>query len=157
MGSHINDSGEFQSDKYSTCPAGKVPLSVKDVTAQDLLWEYAQRRREVDAQFADDLEAALTTAGYVSLGVYRIEDSEKHWVVASTEAEALDLLKDASMIDDYTTVEAYLAEAEAKVVRLPWGEDLLLTTDSGDGAREVRTVGGWCRHHGKGFLGSTVF
>lgn len=29
MGSHLID-GEFQSDKYPTCPRGKVPLSVKD-------------------------------------------------------------------------------------------------------------------------------
>ncbi len=65
MGSHINEAGEFQSDKYPTCPAGKVPLSVKDPTAQDLLWQYAQRRRVVDAEFADDLEAALKAAGYV--------------------------------------------------------------------------------------------
>lgn len=64
MGAHIiND--QFQSDKYPTCPAGKVPLSVKDPTAQDLLWEYAQRRRSVDAEFADDLETALRAAGYV--------------------------------------------------------------------------------------------
>jgi len=63
MGSHIVN-GEFQSDKYPTCPPGKVPLSVKDTTAQDLLWEYAQRRRVVDAEFADDLESALMTAGY---------------------------------------------------------------------------------------------
>lgn len=57
--------GEFQSDKYPTTPRGKVPLSVKDPTAQDLLWEYAQRRRSVDAEFADDLEFALRAAGYV--------------------------------------------------------------------------------------------
>ena len=63
MGAHLID-GEFQSDKYPTCPRGKVPLSCKDVTAQDLLWEYAQRRRTVDAEFADDLEAALRIAGY---------------------------------------------------------------------------------------------
>jgi hypothetical protein len=63
MGSHIID-GEFQSDKYPTCPRGKVPLSVKDRTAQDLLWEYARRRRAVDAEFSDDLEASLRTAGY---------------------------------------------------------------------------------------------
>jgi hypothetical protein len=63
MGSHIVN-GEFQSDKYPTCPPGKVPLSVKDTTAQDLLWEYAQRRRVVDAEFADDLEVALRAAGY---------------------------------------------------------------------------------------------
>jgi len=61
---HINADGEFQSDKYPACPAGKVPLSVKDKTAQDLLWEYAQRRRHVDAAFADDLEKALRAKGF---------------------------------------------------------------------------------------------
>lgn len=63
MGSHIVR-GKFQSDKYPTCPPGKVPLSVEDVTAQDLLWEYAQRRRAVDAEFAADLEAVLCAQGY---------------------------------------------------------------------------------------------
>lgn len=63
MGTHIVN-GQFQSDKYPTCPAGKVPLSVKDKTAQDLLWEYAQRRRAVDAEFSADLETALKDAGY---------------------------------------------------------------------------------------------
>lgn len=63
MGAHLID-GEFQSDKYPTCPRGKVPLSVKDKTAQDLLWEYAQRRRSVDVEFSNDLEAALLVAGY---------------------------------------------------------------------------------------------
>jgi len=63
MGAHLID-GEFQSDKYPTTPRGKVPLSVKDKTAQDLLWMYAQRRREVDAEFSDDLEAALKNAGF---------------------------------------------------------------------------------------------
>lgn len=56
--------GKFQSDKYPTTPAGKVPLNVEDPTAQDLLWQYAQRRRAIDAQFAADLEYALERAGY---------------------------------------------------------------------------------------------
>ncbi len=56
--------GEFQSDKYKATPRGKVPLSVKDRTAQDLLWGYAQRRRVVDAEFSTDLEEALRIAGY---------------------------------------------------------------------------------------------
>ena len=63
MGVHLRD-GEFQSDKYPTTPRGKVPLSVKDTTAQDLLWEYAQRRRLVDAECSADLETALLNAGY---------------------------------------------------------------------------------------------
>ena len=64
MGSHLID-GEFQSDKYPTTPRGCVPLKPSDPTAQDLLWEYAQRRRAVDAEFADDLEEALRLKGYV--------------------------------------------------------------------------------------------
>ncbi len=64
MGAHINKDGLFQSDKYPTCPAGKVPLSVKDPTAQDLLWEYARRRRSVDAEFSSDLERCLLDAGF---------------------------------------------------------------------------------------------
>jgi len=63
MGAHLIDN-EFQSDKYPTCPRGKVPLSTKDPTAQDLLWEYAQRRREVDAEFSDDVETALKLKGF---------------------------------------------------------------------------------------------
>lgn len=63
MGAHIIN-GQFQSDKYPTCPAGKVPLSVKDKTAQDLLWEYSHRRRPVDSEFSDDLQTALLAAGY---------------------------------------------------------------------------------------------
>ena len=60
---HLID-GEFQSDKYPTTPRGKVPLSCKDPTAQDLLWLYAQRRRAVDAEFATDLELSLTKQGF---------------------------------------------------------------------------------------------
>jgi hypothetical protein len=64
MGAHLKG-GTFQSDKYPTCPAGKVPLSVKDPSAQDLLWEYAQRHRAKDPEFSSDLEEALKLAGYV--------------------------------------------------------------------------------------------
>jgi hypothetical protein len=64
MGEHLID-GEFQSDKYPTTPRGKVPLSTKDPTAQDLLAEYARRRRAVDAAFSDDLKEALRLKGYV--------------------------------------------------------------------------------------------
>lgn len=63
MGSHIID-GQFQSDKYPDTSRGLVPLKPTDPMAQDLLWEYAQRRREVDEEFADDLEEVLRNAGY---------------------------------------------------------------------------------------------
>jgi hypothetical protein len=64
VGNHINEDGLFQSDKYPTCPPGKVPLSVEDPLAQDLLWEYAHRRRREDAEFSMDLAHALTEAGF---------------------------------------------------------------------------------------------
>ncbi len=69
ISAHINHEGKFQSDKYPDCPAGKVPLSVEDRTAQDLLWRYAQRRRAVDAEFSADLETCLRAAGYEPTGV----------------------------------------------------------------------------------------
>lgn len=72
MGAHLID-GKFQSDKYPTCPAGKVPLSTKDPAAQDLLWEYAQRRRAVDAEFSADLETALRSDGYVPASERTVE------------------------------------------------------------------------------------
>src|SRR5271170_2010311 len=68
MGAHINDKGQWQSDKYPTCPPDKVPLSVSDKSAQDLLWEYAQRRRKVDSEFSDDLESRLKALGFEPKG-----------------------------------------------------------------------------------------
>lgn len=65
---HLTISGTFQSDKYPTVPAGKVPLSVDDPQAQPLLWEYAQAHRAAnkhgDTEFSRDLEDALLNAGY---------------------------------------------------------------------------------------------
>ena len=72
MGEHIID-GEFQSDKYPDTPRGLVPFKCTDVMAQDLLWEYAQRRREIDPEFADDLEEALKLKGFI------LEEHEHCW------------------------------------------------------------------------------
>lgn len=77
MGTHLIN-GEFQSDKYPTTPRGKVPLSVRDPTAQDLLWEYAQRRRAVDAEFSDDLETALRAAGYAPRATTADRNPRRH-------------------------------------------------------------------------------
>jgi chromosome segregation ATPase len=94
MGSHIID-GEFQSDKYPTCPRGKVPLSVTDQTAQDLLWQYAQRRRAVDADFAADLETCLRVAGYTPLVPYNPTEAQElrsRLRSVSAERDSLDYL-----------------------------------------------------------------
>ena len=62
-GKHLID-GEFQSDKYPWCQLGFVPLKLTDEMAQPLLWQYAETRRDVDKDFADDLQAALRLEGY---------------------------------------------------------------------------------------------
>jgi len=63
MEAHIVD-GEFQSDKYSWCKPGFVPFKLTDKMAQDLIAEYAKRRREIDKEFAEDLLEALKLKGY---------------------------------------------------------------------------------------------
>lgn len=90
MGSHLVD-GKFQSDKYPTCPPGKVPLSVEDPMAQDLLWQYAQRRRAVDSEFSSDLETTLLAAGYKSTNgdahdyIIKAGNDVLVWIEAGTE------------------------------------------------------------------------
>lgn len=51
--------------KLTSCPSGKVSLSTKDPMAQDLLWEYANRRQEFDITFSIDLKFCLIKDGYV--------------------------------------------------------------------------------------------
>lgn len=84
MGAHLID-GEFQSDKYPSTPRGKVPLSVKDPDAQDLLWEYAQRHRMIDAEFSADLETALCKAGYLHIQSRLNKLNELQALLASTD------------------------------------------------------------------------
>lgn len=60
---HLID-GDFQSDKYPWSHPGFVPLKTSDPMAQDLLAEYARRRRAVDAEFSEALEAALLNKGF---------------------------------------------------------------------------------------------
>jgi len=87
MGEHLIN-GEFQSDKYPETPRGFVPLKCSDGMAQDLLWTYAQRRRHVDKEFADDLEQALLLKGFDPVGGDRvpaleveIADALERWLV----------------------------------------------------------------------------
>lgn len=63
MGEHLVD-GEFQSDKYTWCKPGFVPLKLTDPMAQPLLYAYAQLRAVVDQEFANDLITALELKGF---------------------------------------------------------------------------------------------
>ena len=131
MGAHLIE-GEFQSDKYPTTPRGKVPLSVKDATAQDLLWEYAQRRRVVDAEFSDDLEAALRAVGYAR----QLEQEDR---MVWTQEEAVAWVR-SHQADDDEHVAAQLLElvrshdAESRRIAL------VLATDVDDLMGALRDV-----------------
>lgn len=65
---HLTVTDEFQSDKYPWCPAGFVPIKVTDPLAMDLLSEYADRRRVIDAEFTRDLNDALLAADQTRRG-----------------------------------------------------------------------------------------
>jgi len=108
MGAHLIN-GEFQSDKYPTTPRGKVPLSVKDPTAQSLLWEYADRHQSVDAEFSTDLRAALLAAGYhpaeeteverlrAALHAIRARAADSNSASSSVTVAAIETLADAAL------------------------------------------------------------
>jgi hypothetical protein len=101
MAEHLID-GEFQSDKYPTCPRGKVPLSCKDVTAQDLLWEYAQRHRPVDGPFADDLESALMLAGYEPPPRWRhLKRGTEYTVIETATAQSAEPIREGERVEVY--------------------------------------------------------
>lgn len=99
---HLDAEGRFQSDKYPTTPPDLVPLKVTDKTAQGLLWEYAQRRRVVDEDFANDLEHRLKEVGFCS-----------DPTVATLLAASPLLL--ASMCDEIEQLRAQVAELKEKV------------------------------------------
>lgn len=101
VGEHLID-GEFQSDKYPTTPRGKVPLSCKDTTTQDLLWEYAQRRRAVDVSFADDLEVALRLAGYEPPPRWQhLKRRTEYTIVESATAQSDDPIRVGEQVEVY--------------------------------------------------------
>lgn len=129
MGSHLID-GEFQSDKYPTTPRGKVPLSVKDKAAQQLLWEYAERRRPVDAEFSADLEEALKLAGFDGKNAVTIDFMERSAKAAIRALRGLE--QTAIMLETYAEdtfppeengqihFGRALMEAAAKAIREAW-------------------------------------
>jgi hypothetical protein len=132
----------------SSAPRGTLEaksLDVDDPMAQDLLAEYARRRRAVDASFSEDLEQALRDKGYVGPkpltlggrafpepppGAIRVEMS--HLLAdGSTETQEYVYITWQSFIDEWVlfdvpgmvkankTVIRYWREATAAAVVLP--------------------------------------
>jgi len=55
MGHHINDKGEFQSDKYPEIGPDKIVLSFKDPLARTALYQLAVSYERTDPELADDI------------------------------------------------------------------------------------------------------
>jgi hypothetical protein len=88
MGAHIID-GKFQSNKYPWCDPDFVPLKVTDLMAQPVLWAYAESRRAIDREFADDLQIRLRSAGYAPSGQLHVWTADKEeWVIAASAEDA---------------------------------------------------------------------
>ncbi len=57
MGHHINDKGQFQSDRHPDLPPNKIILSFRDPAAREALLLYS--RKTSDAELASDIYAAI--------------------------------------------------------------------------------------------------
>lgn len=102
MRDHINEDGKFQSDKYLWCSAGFVPLKLTDPMAQQVLWDYAEKRESVDKEFSEDLRNCLMAEGFVAprkTAEVIVEKPHDHTSPAPTGEEAKALKEDASLHD----------------------------------------------------------
>ncbi len=60
MGHHINDKGQFQSDKYPDLPPDKIILSFKDPAARFALEAYSNNVM-TDKELAEDIMIRIRT------------------------------------------------------------------------------------------------
>ncbi len=61
MGHHINDKGQFQSDKYPELAPDKIVLSFKDPRARPALTVLALGYGHKDTELSDDIRERLRT------------------------------------------------------------------------------------------------
>ena len=61
MGHHINEKGEFQSDKYPDLAPDKIVLSFKDEHARAALEVYAARVFRTDPELTEDIRERIDT------------------------------------------------------------------------------------------------
>lgn len=57
MGHHINDKGQFQSDKYPDLSPDKIVLSFKDQAAKKALYTFWQETKDIE--LAKDIKKRL--------------------------------------------------------------------------------------------------
>ncbi len=79
MGEHINEDGQFQSDKYKDwCKPDFLALKFTDPTAQPLLWDYAEVIKFTDPELAADIHQRLRAVMGKKF-VVKIKDPVKPW------------------------------------------------------------------------------
>ena len=64
MGHHINDQGEFQSDKHPELPPDRIRLNFNNERSHRALWFLAQDYEDHDSQLAQDIRSRLRALGY---------------------------------------------------------------------------------------------
>jgi hypothetical protein len=65
MGHHLNDAGEFQSDKHPELPPDRIRLNLTAPRSQRALWLLALDYEDKDPGLAADLRARLEALGFV--------------------------------------------------------------------------------------------
>ena len=83
--------------------------------------------------------------------IYLVEDGERHWYAAESEADALKLHDDAGLNEDEK------GEDEFSVTRLDADQVLTVHGDAGADLPKTQTCREWCAEVGRGFVASTVF
>jgi len=94
-----------------------------------------------------------------TLRVFKVRDSETHYVVALDERDALTVLSEHNMLDDYRgDVDAYRAEERPMIGEVSGDTVIKFTDDDAvDGGHRSATADEWVASEGRCFLCSTVY
>ena len=107
---HLTASGRFQSDRYPSVPAGKVPLSDRDPQALPSLVLYAARHRAAgkhgDTQFSGDVVDALIA----QQGARKVADAVKLLLIELNPFEDLNDGIESALQDFRARAEAARGE-----------------------------------------------
>lgn len=90
------------------------------------------------------------------LKVWRIDDGERHYVIANDVTDAAVVMFEYNMAADYADVSAYLASSEPRIVSMDDIAPLTVRNDDGDPA-ETLTCAEWVAREGRVYLAGTCF
>lgn len=94
--------------------------------------------------------------GETTMKVFRIEDGETHWVIAADKDDAVAVMVEFNMADDYSSAEDYRDGAVNRIEEVPGDKPVTVLTDDG-GDSDTRTAASWARDEGRGYLAGSCF